>query len=79
MEKTDLQRILTHDKLGVFSQSGNSNQMAEAILQMFKDPQLCREYSKNAREYVVDNASRQVSVNEYVRIIKGVMNNEKTI
>lgn len=78
-EDTDLQRILTHDKLGVFSQSGNSNQMAEAILQMFKNPQLCREYSKNARAYVVDNASREVSVNEYVRIIKGVINNEETI
>ena len=76
---TDLQCVLTNNKLGMFSQSGNSNQMAEAILQMYKDPQLCREYGRNAREYVLKNVSREVSVKEYVRIIKEVINNEKTI
>lgn len=73
-EDTDLQCVLTNNKLGMFSQSGNSNQMAEAILQMYKDPQLCREYGRNAREYVLKNVSREVSVKEYVRIIKEVIN-----
>ena len=73
-EDTDLQCVLTNNKLGMFSQSGNSNQMAEAILQMYKDPLLCREYGRNAREYVLKNVSREVSVKEYVRIIKEVIN-----
>ena len=76
---TDLENILTNNKLGVFSPSGNSDKMAEVILQMYMDPQLCNDYAQNAREFVVKHASRDVSVSEYVRIINEVVNNEKTV
>lgn len=78
-EGTDLEYILGENKLGVFSPSGKSKEMADAILKMYNNPMLCREYGVNAREYVLKNTSREVAVREYIRIIKAVVNNEKTI
>ena len=76
---TDLEHLLSQNKLGVFSTSGKSKEMADAILKMYNNPILCKEFGINAREYVLKNASREVAVGEYVRIIKEVVNHEKTI
>ena len=79
-EGTDLEYILKEYKLGVFSPSGDSKKMAEAILQMYRDRELCRQYGQNARQYVVENVSREVSVRRYVSIIEDVVSvYEKTI
>ena len=78
-EGTDLEHLLSQNKLGVFSPSGKSKEMADAILKMYNNPILCKEFGINAREYVLKNASREVAVGEYVRIIKEVVSNEKTI
>ena len=78
-EGTDLEYILNRNGLGVFSPSGNADKMAEAILYMYNNPEICRECGKNARQFVVSKVSREVSVNEYIRIIREVVSNEKNI
>lgn len=72
-EDTDLERLVKNYSLGVFSTADDSEQMAECIMEMFKNRELCAEYGHNARQFILDNVSKGTSTQKYVDVIKEVV------
>lgn len=67
---TDMQRIITENKLGVFSHADDAEDMAKAILEMYNSPTLCQEYGKNARQFIEQNLTKEVGTQKYVEVLK---------
>ena len=72
-EDTDLERLVKDNGLGVFSAADDSEQMAERIMEMYNNRDLCAEYGLNARKYILDNVSKDKSTQKYVDVIKEVV------
>lgn len=72
-EDTDLERLVKDNSLGVFSAADDSEQMAERIMDMYNNRDLCAEYGRNARQYILDNVSKEKSTQKYVDVIKEVV------
>lgn len=72
-EDTDLERLVKDNGLGVFSAADDSEQMAKRILDMYNNRELCAEYGRNARRYILDNVSKEKSTQKYVDVIKEVV------
>lgn len=72
-EDTDLERLVKDNCLGVFSAADDSEQMAARIMEMYNDRELCAEYGRNARQYILDNVSKDKSTQKYVDVIKQVV------
>lgn len=72
-EDTDLERLVKDNCLGVFSAADDSEQMAERIMEMYHNRELCAEYGRNARQYILDNVSKEKSTQKYVDVIKEVV------
>ena len=72
-EDTDLERLVKDNCLGVFSAADDSEQMAERIMAMYNNRELCAEYGRNARQYILDNVSKEKSTQKYVDVIKEVV------
>ena len=72
-EDTDLERLVKDNGLGVFSAADDSEQMAKRILDMYNNRELCAEYGRNARRYILDNLSKEKSTQKYVDVIKEVV------
>lgn len=69
-EDTDLERLVKDNGLGVFSAADDSEQMAQRIMEMYNNQELCAEYGRNARQYILDNVSKEKSTQKYVDVIK---------
>ena len=72
-EDTDLERLVKENGLGVFSAADDSEQMAQRIIDMYNNRELCAEYGRNARQYILDNVSKDKSTQKYVDVIKEVV------
>ena len=72
-EDTDLERLVKDNGLGVFSAADDSDQMAQRIMEMYNNRELCAEYGRNARQYIWDNVSKEKSTQKYVDVIKEVV------
>lgn len=72
-EDTDLERLVKDNGLGVFSAADDSVQMAQRIREMYDNRELCAEYGRNARQYILDNVSKEKSTQKYVDVIREVV------
>ena len=72
-EDTDLERLVKDNALGVFSAADDSEQMATCIIEMYNNRELCAEYGRNARQYIIDNVSKKKSTKKYVDVITEVV------
>jgi len=55
----EARQILEQARAGIFVEPENSEQMARAILKLYRNPALLSEYGRNGREYVVEHFSRE--------------------
>ena len=55
---------------GIFTKAGDKEAFKDAILTLYKDRELCKEYGHNGRQFVMDNLTREVGTQKYVDIIK---------
>ena len=76
-DDTDLERLIKDNGIGVFSAADDSEQMAERIMEMYYNRELCAEYGRNARQYILDNVSKEKSTQKYVDVIKEVVEENK--
>ena len=72
-EDTDLERLVKDNALGVFSAADDSEQMATCIIEMYNNRELCAKYGRNARQYIIDNVSKEKSTQKYVDVITEVV------
>lgn len=69
-DENELKTIVAENKCGIFTKAGDKVAFTDAILKLYKDRQLCEEYGRNGRKFIMKNLTRAVGTQKYVDVIK---------
>lgn len=72
-DEGELKDILEKNDCGVFSHAGNVEELVAAIKKLSANKDKCEEMGKNAREFILNNLTKEVGAKKYVEIIKSVV------
>lgn len=72
-DEGELKEILEKNNCGVFTHAGNVKEFVEGIKSLAAEPSRCDEMGKNARQFILDNLTKEVGSKKYVEIIKSVV------
>lgn len=72
-DEGELKEILERNHCGVFSHAGNVQEFVGAIKTLQENPERCKEMGANARQFILDNLTKEVGAKKYVEIIKSVI------
>lgn len=73
-DENELKTIIEKHNCGIFTKAGDKVAFTDAILKLYHDHELCKEYGRNGRQFVMDNLTREVGTQKYVEVIKSVVN-----
>lgn len=73
-DENELKSIIEDNKCGIFTKAGDKDAFIRAILQLYKDRDLCQQFGRNARKYVEQNLTKKVGTRKYVEVVKSVVN-----
>lgn len=69
-DENELKTIIEENKCGIFTKAGDKVAFTDAILKLYNDRELCKEYGRNGRQFVMDNLTRESGTKKYVDVIK---------
>lgn len=69
-DEGDLKDILENNQCGVFSHAGNVQEFVDAIRSLQENPERCKEMGANARQFILNNLTKEVGTRKYVEVIK---------
>lgn len=72
-DEGELKEILENNNCGVFSHAGNVKEFVDAIKQLATNREKCEKMGKNARQFILNNLTKEVGAKKYVDIIKSVV------
>jgi glycosyltransferase involved in cell wall biosynthesis len=72
-DEGELKEILEKNDCGVFTHAGNVQEFVEGIKRLVSNPQRCEEMGRNARQFILNNLTKEVGSKKYVDIIKSVV------
>ena len=72
-DEGELKMILENHNCGVFTKAGDTNAFVEGIMKLYNDRELCKEYGKNGRKFILENLTKEVGTAKYVEVIKEVV------
>ena len=72
-DENELKDIIEQNRCGIFTKAGDKVAFTDAILQLYQDRELCREYGRNGRRFVMENLTKQVGTQKYVDVLKKLM------
>ena len=72
-DEGELKEILESNNCGVFTHAGNVKEFVAGIKHLASNPQLCNEMGLNARQFILNNLTKDVGSKKYVEIIKSVV------
>ena len=70
-DENELKDIVAANQCGIFTKAGDKAAFTEAILKLYNNRELCEEYGKNGRKFIMKNLTRAVGTQKYVDVIKG--------
>lgn len=73
-DEGELKEILEKNECGVFSHAGDAGELVSAITGLANNPDLCRKMGANARQFILDNLTKEVGTQKYVDVIKSFDN-----
>lgn len=65
---TSMQNTIEGNKCGLFSEAEDGLSLSKNILHLYNNPELCIMFSKNARNFVVKNLSKDKLTEQYIKI-----------
>ena len=68
----DAPKIINNAKCGFALSSEDPGLLAESILKLYKNPELCERYGKNGRDYVEKHFSLNIATESYEKIFKEI-------
>lgn len=71
-DENELKDIVEKNHCGIFTKAGDKEAFKDAILKLYGDRELCKEYDKNGRQFVMDNLTKEAGTQKYVDVIKDV-------
>ena len=69
-DEGELKDILEKNDCGVFAHAGNVQEFVNAIKFLKEDPSRCEEMGKKARQFILNNLTKEVGTKKYVDVIK---------
>lgn len=72
-DEGELKEILEKNNCGVFTHAGNVQEFVTGIKGLAANPDRCIEMGKNARQFILDNLTKEVGTKKYVDIIRQVV------
>lgn len=72
-DENELKTIIEKHNCGIFTKAGDKAVFTDAIVKLYGDRELCKEYGKNGRKFVMDNLTKEVGTQKYVDVIKSVV------
>ncbi len=71
-DENELKTIIEKNNCGIFTKAGDKVAFTDAILKLYKERELCMEYGRNGREFIMKNLTREIGTKKYVEVIKSV-------
>lgn len=72
-DENELKDIIENNKCGIFTKAGDKQAFIDAILKLYNSRELCKDYGKNGRIFVMKNLTKEVGTKKYVDVIKSVV------
>ena len=72
-DENEIKSILSDNKCGIFTKAGDKEAFKNAIIKLYENRDLCKEYGRNGRKFVMQNLTREVGTQKYVDVIKSVV------
>ena len=72
-DENEIKTILSDNSCGIFTKAGDKDAFKNAIIKLYENRDLCKEYGRNGREFVMQNLTREVGTQKYVDVIKSVV------
>lgn len=72
-DEGELKEILEKNNCGVFTHAGNVQEFVSGIKSLAANPNHCIEMGKNARQFILDNLTKEVGTKKYVEVIRSVV------
>lgn len=69
-DEGELKEILENNNLGVFTHAGDVNEFVEGVKSLAANPILCAEMGRNARQFIIDNLTKEVGTKKYIEVLK---------
>lgn len=77
-DEGELKDILENNDCGVFTHAGNVDEFSDAIEFLASNPVRCQEMGAHARQFILENLTKEVGTQKYVDIIKSVVGTKKS-
>ena len=71
-DENELKTIIEDHHCGIFTKAGDKEAFKAAILNLYHHPELCKEYGRNGRQFVMDNLTKEVGTQKYVEVIRSL-------
>ena len=72
-DENEIKSILSDNNCGIFTKAGDKDAFKNAIIKLYENRDLCKEYGRNGREFIMKNLTREVGTQKYVDVIKSVV------
>ena len=72
-DENEIKSILSDNSCGIFTKAGDKDAFKNAIIKLYENRDLCKEYGRNGRKFVMQNLTREVGTQKYVDVIKSVV------
>ena len=72
-DENELKDIVRDNNCGIFIKAGDKEAFKKAILELYADKELCADYGKNGRKFIMANLTRAIGTQKYVDVIKAVV------
>lgn len=73
-DENELKNIIERYHCGIFTEAGDKEAFKQSIITLYQNRELCVEYGRNGREFVMNNLTREIGTQRYVDVIKSVVN-----
>ena len=71
-DENELKTIIEENNCGIFTKAGDKVAFTDAILKLYNNRELCKEYGRNGRQFVMENLTREAGTKKYVDVIKSI-------
>lgn len=72
-DENEIKSILSDNNCGIFTKAGDKEAFKNAIIKLYENRDLCKEYGRNGRQFIMQNLTREVGTQKYVDVIKSVV------
>ena len=69
-DENELKDIVTTHHCGIFTKAGDKEAFKASVLELYHNSELCKEYGRNGRQFVMENLTKEVGTQKYVDVIK---------